>query len=998
MTRSIPAAPPGSPEAGTTTRLPGDPGNGDVRFSVLGPVRVWRSGSELPLGPKQQRLVLAVLLARAGRSVPMHEFIDLLWDGEPPSSAANAVHRYVGSLRRLLEPELPARSPGRWLARQAGGYLLRVDEDCLDLLSFRGLVERARRTAAAGDPPGAVELFTAALGLWQGRCAADLEPAASRHPAFVMLEHEFVSVVCEAAETAMRCGRAAAALLPLRQAAERNPLDEALLARLLLVLASDGKQAEAMSLYEEVSRRLAEELGVDPGAELRAAHERILRHHLDTGNAEGRTPDPQATAGARGPAVPAGPPSSGTSAAGTARPAQLPPDLFGFTGRKEALEQAAALAARGGDALRVLAVDGIPGIGKTALAVHFAHLTADDFPDGQLYTDLRGFAPDGKPADPADVLQGFLDALGVAAQRVPAALDTRAALYRSVLAGRRVLVVLDNARDLAQVKPLLPGTADCMVIVTSRSRLTGLAAAHGAHLLTLDVPSSAESTRTFLERVKVSRPHARAHDVVPLVERCGRLPLAVAIVAARAAAHPESTLEEIASELADTRTSLESFRDENLDNDVRSVFSWSYRTLGEQAARLFPLLAVHPGPEVTAAALASMAGITLQEATQAVGELVRARLLTVRGRDRYWAHDLVLAYAAELAAQQGADRGAVVSRMYDHYRQTAHAGNLLLRPGPQPAAPPPPLPLVTPEPLADTTAAFAWFTRERTVLRSLVRTAAARGDSRMTWELAWALQLCQQRLGWWHDWTTTMRTALKAAQEADDTEGMARAHNGLAGALHYLGDRSGALHQLEQALTRFEELGLPTDLANVLKNLGLVCSAQGNHVRANQHLERALRLLRTSGPSQLKATTLAHAGMTRWQMGDLAESVRLTRSAEAMFHEMGDLNSEGVTLTWLGRVYHSQGEHSRSASYYERGIELLRLAGSRANMAEDLVALGDVRLDMRDAAGARRAWEEALRSVDDPELPPAVQARERLSKLDGTAAAAAAVVAGRFPG
>ncbi|WP_258055616.1 BTAD domain-containing putative transcriptional regulator [Streptomyces sp. Ru62] len=537
-------------------------GDHAVQFSVLGPVRVWRGGGELLLGPKQQRLILAVLLARAGRPVSLHEFIDLLWDGDPPSSASNAVHRYVGALRRLLEPDLPARSPGRWLARQAGGYLLRVDADCLDLLNFRALVDRARQVDAAGDPAGSVGLFTAALGLWQGRCAADLEPVSSSHPVFVMLEHEYASVVCEAADTALRCRRAEAVLLPLRQAAERNPLDEALLSRLLLVLASDGKQAEALAMYEEIRLRLAEELSVDPGAELRAAHDRILRHRFDAGTPAEAEEDEGAV---YGPPVPAGSIPSPVPSPRTARPAQLPPGLPGFTGRQDALAQARALAARGGGALRVLAVDGIPGIGKTALAVHFAHQVASDFPDGQLYADLRGFAPDGKPTDPADILQGFLDALGVAPQRIPAPPDTRSALYRSVLADRRVLVVLDNARDLAQIRPLLPGTGNCMVIVTSRSRLTALAAAHGAHLLTLDVPSPAEATTTFLERVRASRPDATAREIRPLVERCGRLPLAVAIVAARAAAYPERTLHDIDLELSTTDHSLDGFSDDNLD-------------------------------------------------------------------------------------------------------------------------------------------------------------------------------------------------------------------------------------------------------------------------------------------------------------------------------------------------------------------------------------------------------------------------------------------------
>ncbi|WP_344604075.1 AfsR/SARP family transcriptional regulator [Streptomyces glaucus] len=642
-----------------------------VRFSVLGPVRAWRGGRELLIGPRQQRLILAVLLARAGRPVSMGEFTDLLWAGSPPASAVNAVHRYVGALRRLLEPGLPARSPGRWLARQGGGYLMRVDAGRLDLLRFRALVEQARRSPAADDPAAAVGLFTAALDLWQDRCAADLEPTGVAHPVFTMLEHEYVSVVCEAAEASLRCGRAAAMLLPLRRAADRHPLDEALAAHLLRALAADGKQAEAEALYLEVRRRLADELGVDPGPELWAAHARSLRHR-PAGPRGGKTAGdgPSETHDAPSPA-PAGP---------AVRPAQLPADLPGFTGRGAALRQAAALAASGDGALRVLAVDGIPGVGKTALAVHFAHRVARDFPDGQLYADLRGFTSDGGPADPGDVLAGFLDALGVARHRIPAAAQMRAALYRSLLAGRRMLVVLDNAWDTRQVRPLLPGTAECMAVVTSRSRLTGLAAAHGARLLTLDVPSAEEAAETFLERVRGCRPGLEAPQVRPIVDRCGRLPLAVAVVAARAAAHPERPLAQIESELSAAGRSLDGFSDDNLDNDVRAVFSSSYRTLGPQAARLFRLLPLHPGPDATVTALAGLAGTPPRETAAAVGELVRARLLTVRQRDRYRSHDLVLTYAAELAGPAGAGSAAGPSGPRGRGRPPAHTGGLPLRP------------------------------------------------------------------------------------------------------------------------------------------------------------------------------------------------------------------------------------------------------------------------------------------------------------------------------
>ncbi|MFF9488152.1 BTAD domain-containing putative transcriptional regulator [Streptomyces sp. NPDC014676] len=958
-----------------------------IQFSVLGPVRAWRAGKELRLGPKQQRLILGVLLARAGRPVPLGEFVELLWDGFPPASAANAVHRYVGVLRRLLEPGLPARSPGRWLVRQAGGYLLRVDEDCLDLLNFRTLVEQARHAVGSGDWARAVGLFTTALGLWQGRCAADLKPFVGTHPAFVMIEHEYVSVVCEAAAASLRCDRAGAVLLPLRHAVERNPLDEALLSHLLLVLAADGKQAEAMALYQETRLRLADELGVDPGTELSAAYDRVLRQETggtagtgeNTGTAATAENPPADPADDHGAPAPAG--VTVPREAPPVKPVQLPSDLPCFVGREDALAHATALTrATGGSAPRVLAIDGIPGIGKTALAVRLAHRVAGDFPDGQLYADLRGFVAEGSPRDPHEVLQGFLSALGVGQQNIPAQVDARAALYRSVLAGLRVLVVLDNARDIEQVRPLLPGTSECRVIVTSRSRLTGLAAGHGAHLLTLDVPTRQEATAGFLERIRASRPGEDIDmDLVErIVEGCGRLPLAVAIVAARAASHPGHPLPQVAAELVNSRITLDGFSDDNLDNDVRSVFSWSYRTLSDQAARLFRLLPLHPGPDLTVAAMASLAGVAPRAASAAVGELVRTRLLTVQRRDRYWSHDLVLAYAAELDGETRSERAAALARLHDHYRQTAHAAHLMLRPPTRPVAPPPPLPGVTPETMADSAAAMDWFTNEHSVLRAVVENTATRGESRATWELALKMQLYQQRHGCWHDWAATMRLALETARRAEDTEGMARTQHGLAGAHHFLGDCEESLRYLKSAQENFEELGLVDDLAHVLKNLGSVRFALGDYAVAVQHQEQAMRLLRATGQRALEATTTLLAGYSRLELGDVTETALLADTAATIFREVNDLNGVGSCMTLLGRLHHIQRDHSRSIAFYEQGIDLMRRAGSRANVMEALVALGDIHFDAGDVSGARRAWTDAVNCVDDPVLPLVTQAKARL--------------------
>ncbi|MFF9488229.1 BTAD domain-containing putative transcriptional regulator [Streptomyces sp. NPDC014676] len=604
-----------------------------VRFRVLGPVRVWAAGAELPTGPRQQRLVLAALLARAGRPVSLEELVGLLWEQDPPRSAANAVHRYVGGLRRLLEPGLPARAPGRWLVRGPGGYLLRVGPDELDLLVFRRLVRQAR---AARDANEAVDRFVAALDQWQGRCAADVvseDPAAR---VFAAVDHEYVAAVSAAATAALRCDRPGAVLLAARQAAERHPFNERLLAQTMLLLTADGKQAEALTLYHRFRADLKDTLGMSPGKELRAAHDRILRGPRESG------PGPAGPAPAR--PAPDGP-------APHLVPAQLPADLPCFTGRADVLEQAARFAADGDGTLRVLAVDGIAGVGKTALAVHVAHRIAARFPDGRLFADLGGFSPAGGPADAGEVLAGFLAALGIDAARVPARTDARAALFRSVLATRRVLVVLDNAHDAAQVRPLLPGSSRCTVLITGRRRLTDLATMNGARLLSLDVPSAAEAARCFVQRVGAGRPDTEAAAVADIVEHCGRLPLALGIVAARVTAFPDVPLRRTADELAAAGEGLEAFSDDDRGNAVRAVFSWSYRTLGPDAARLFRALPRRGRGELSTAELAGLAPVPARTVAGAVVELVRARLLTPVRPDLYDVHPLVLAYAAELARE-----------------------------------------------------------------------------------------------------------------------------------------------------------------------------------------------------------------------------------------------------------------------------------------------------------------------------------------------------------
>ncbi|MGW0925718.1 AfsR/SARP family transcriptional regulator [Streptomyces sp. NPDC002755] len=719
---------------------------GSLRFALLGPLRAWRDDTELELGPRQQRLALALLLLRNGGLVEFSDFRHLIWDDASPPTAVNMVHRYVGTLRRLLEPDLPPRSNGRWLVRKTGGYRFVRGNAELDLCAFRDLVNQARHVIGTGDDNGALDLYLSAMSLSRGRCAAGLGAAAEAHPEFIAIDRECAEAAREAARVALRCGRSAQILPALREAALRNPLDEKLQAELLLVLSADGKQAESIALFGEIRSRLAEDLGVDPGPELRSAYESIIGQ-ADTGRPGART----------GSLVP---------------PAQLPPDLRFFTGRASLLHDTVSLIQSGQPAPPIFSFDGMPGVGKSALAVRLAHRVAADFPDGQLYADLHGFDSHGSGTDPSDTLHGFLSALGVSQEAIPYSLDIRSALFRSLVSGRRFLILLDNARDAAQVRPLLPGSAGNAVVVTSRSRLSSLAATHGAHLLHLDVPSLDEARAGFAERIGLRRAAAEPAALDEIIRRCGRLPLALAVVAARAVAHAHQPLSTLATDLRHMGRSLDAVDDAVLDQGIRAVFSWSYRLLGEHAARLFRALPLHPGPLVTISAAASLMGVPLPEARSHIAELLRTGLIDWQDPAGYRLHDLVRVYALELSSvhDTGDDQEAARRRLLHHYLETAYAANCRLRPLYEPVPAPTPMPGVTPQYLPDENAVMTWSANERHALRSVIWSAAEREESGAAFQLVMYVRDLFQRHGWEQEWAGLL-TSVRAASPRTDAVG-----------------------------------------------------------------------------------------------------------------------------------------------------------------------------------------------------------------------------------
>ncbi|GLF95370.1 AfsR/SARP family transcriptional regulator [Streptomyces yaizuensis] len=941
-----------------------------VRFEILGQVRAWREGTELYPARPQERALLALLLIRAGQPVALSDLVAGLWGNEPPHSAVNVIHRHVGSLRRLLEPGLPARAAGRWLVRAAGGYQLSTDTDSLDLLAFRRLCEEARQAVAEDAPARAADLFTEALGLWRGPVAAGLAPGARALLPLDALDREHLSAVREAADTAVAAGRPGAVLAELRKAAADHPLDEPVQARLMLALAATGRRTEALSAYGAVRDRLAAELGIDPGPELLELHRAVL---LDVPpGAAPPKPRPQA--------LPI--------------PAQLPHDLPTFTGRRTDLDRALALLVDGAETTgtaTIAAISGMAGVGKSTFAVHLAHRLADRFPDGQLYVNLRGFDPSGAILQPVDAVRGLLDALGVPPEHIPRCPDAQAALYRSVLAGRRVLVVLDNARDTEHVRPLLPGTSGCLTLVTSRNELPGLVAAHGAHLLTLRPFDGPEARELLALRLGADRVTAEPRAVDEIIRRCAGLPLALTCLAARAAARPGFPLSAVATELRQAHGSLDAFTVPDVSVDVSTVFSWSSGTLRAASAHLFGLLALHPGPDVTAPAAAVLAGVPARRGRALLAELVGAHLVTEHAPGRYAFHDLLRAHAAELlhARHPGAEREEATDRLYGYYAATAHAACALLAPAADPV-PGPPCATAAGS-LTDDRGALAWLTAEYPVLLAVVAAAAASGRDRLACGLVWSLEPYFDRRGYWHDGLAAHRTALDLARGLDDPPTTARALRGLARAEGRVGLHDRSRPRLAAALDLAVELNDDIGRAHTHRSLGWESDQQGDTAGALRHNRRALDLFTAAGHRPGRASVLNSVGWYHARLGEFREALAHCYRALTTLQELGDRYGQAAAWDSIAYAHHHLGRHPQALAGYRNALDLYRELGVPYLEAETLNRMGDTHLATGGIEAARDSWGEALTLFTELGHPLAEQVGARLDeqrrgRADGTPA------------
>jgi tetratricopeptide (TPR) repeat protein len=667
-------------------------------------------------------------------------------------------------------------------------------------------------------------------------------------------------------------------------------------------------------------------------------------------------------------------------------PRQLPAAVAGFAGRSAELEVLAGLAEQAasgaGAAVVISAIAGTAGVGKTALAVHFGHQVARRFPDGQLYADLRGFSPAGDRVPPAQVIRGFLEALGVAPQAVPADADAQAGLYRSVLAGKRMLVLLDNARDAGQVRPLLPGSAGCLVVVTSRGQLIGLAATGDARLLALGLLTEHEARELLAARIGSTRVEAEPEAVDDLIRVCARLPLAVAITAARAGARPAHPLASLAAELRAAGGPLDALDAGEPAASVRAVFSWSYEQLSPAAAGLFRLLGVHPGPDISASAAASLAGVEPARAAHLLTELAHLYLIAEQTPGRYALHDLLRAYASEqaLAVDSDSVRRSATGRVLDHYMHTAYAAAVLLNPSREALSIAPPEPGVVIEQLPGHRQALAWFEAEHHVLLAVAMLAAESGFDRHAWQLPWIIWDYLFNRGHWHELAAIQRTALDAAARLGDVAGQAAAHRALAGAYHQFARYDVARGHLADSLRLYRRAGHKAGQVDAHLTLGWMFACQERYADALSHCEQALGLLQGIGDRAWQARALHLTGRCCAHLGRHQQARGSCRQALALLRDLGHRPYEAETWHSLGDAEHHSGDHAAAMACYGRALSLFRELGDRHTQAKALAHLGDAQQAAGQTQAARKAWHQAVAILDALHHPDAGQVRARLQR------------------
>lgn len=900
-----------------------------MEFRLLGAVSALVDDEVVDLGPARQRCVLAALAVDANHVVSVDRLIQRVWGERPPLRARQTLVNYMSRLRQVLAASSAA------IVRGSGGYSLAVPPSTIDLHRFRDL----RSRVFAEDDQRAVALLEDALGLWRGDALTGLNgdwAEAERD----RLHRERLDAECDLTDALLRLGRGEDLVAELSTRVVEHPLDERVACQYLLALHQAGRTADALEHHRQLRERLAEELGTDPGPALQELYQQIL------------VADPRLIAVPTS-ATPA------TTASEPLVPRQLPAAPSLFVGRRDELQRLDALLDATGTVV-ISAIAGTGGVGKTCLALHWAHRHADRFPDGHLFVDLCGFSNAGESMLAGEALRGFLNALGVEAARIPADLHASSALFRTLIADKRMLLVLDNAAGTDQVVPLLPGSGLCTVVVTSRNRLPGLITRHAAHHLPLDVLTDIEARVLLANRLGTARVDAEQTAVDQLIALCGGLPLALSIVAAHAHTRPHLSLIALADELRDAATRIDVLDSEEPSASLPTVLSWSLRTLTAQQREVFALLGIAPGPDIGLAAAANLIGAPQASTKRMLRALEEASLLQSHdGRGRWWMHDLVRAYAMSIDLDDQARKEAL-RRVLDFYTRTAHTADQLLALHRAPLRLDSPVPDVLLHPLADAAAALAWFDAERANLIAAQRTAVVHHWHSAVGDLARSLNVFLGLRGHVHEGLTVWQAAADAVAHLRDPAAVARTYRNLGYAHAELGRHEEAVEHLHQALTVAEHDRDRMQQAHIHHALGWAWGRQRDNRQAIEHARRALDLYRGLDQPVREAEALNAVGWYATRLGQHDIARDHCQAALMLHRHHHNLNGEANTLDSLGYIDHHDGHHHQALDHYRHALALHRELGNIYQVAHTLERLGRVLAALCRHKQARTAWLEAL--------------------------------------
>lgn len=996
-----------------------------TRFRILGPLEVQTEQGWTSIGASKWRAALARLLLSAGQIVSTDTLIDELWGDAAPARASNLVSIYVLRLRRFI-----GDTEGHVLVTRAPGYQLRLGDDDLDEQQFGKLMNQGREALTAGDPKRAAEVLAGSLSLWRGKALADVPPSPFVEAEAGRLDELRLAATELRIEADLVCGRHRVVIPELRRLLADQPLKEELWLLLMRALDGAGRRAEALGVYEQARTVIADQLGVDPGRELQRLFQALLsadqqqppaakQQRAAAGQRKGGRPaapdrsgdrpvtelsetrsavpsgdmlaEMRPDAGPEGaPAEPPGqltPPGSislgtieteeTTAEAGYAPtpaepgPMQLPADITDFTGRDLHVKQLCDLVSgRSNDnpgAVPVAVVAGAGGLGKTTLAIHAAHQMRSGYPDGQLYVDLQGASP--QPLVPADVLARFLRDLGVKAAQLPVTEEERAALYRTRLNGRRMLIVLDNARDAAQVRPLLPGSAACAVIVTSRSRLPDLV---GGGLVHLDVLDDHEALALFSRIVGSQRAAAEPDATAELLVACAGLPLAIRIAAARLAARSGWTIRTLADRICDEHRRLDELKVGDLA--VRASFQVSFSSLpsavvpgGVAPARVFRMLGLWHGSSIGLRAAAALLGEPEEKVADALEFLVDAHLLESPVPDCYSFHDLLRVYAAERAVAEESPqaRQDAMGRLLVWYLHTASAADSVVSSHRvRPALDPVP-PGCEPQAFKDVVAALAWCEQERTNLVAATRLAAEYGHHDIAWKLPVAVLGCFDRLSYWAEWISSHLVALASARAAGDRQAEGWTLNNLGMAYSQQKRMDDAIGCFEQALRIRREIGDLRGEAVSTINLADAFLRLERATEALDQLNRALSLQREAGYRYGEGAVLTGLGEAHLDLGHADEALGYIRQGRDIFVEINSPHGEDIALHTLARAYMALGRTQDAIASLRAALAIRRAVGGRHSQALTLASLGRAYRRAGHLDQARESWIGAYAIFED---------------------------------